>query len=58
MDISIAFPNDYPLSPVDVREGQRLGVSESVWRAWLLNLQTVITFQVSEAAAWHYRTGG
>lgn len=41
MEMGIAFPADFPLHNVSVREGQKLGIPEVKWRAWLLNVQLV-----------------
>ena len=47
MELSVRLPPEYPLVGVEVKEGKRVGVPESTWRAWLLNVQLVISSQVS-----------
>jgi len=43
MEISIRVPPEFPLAAVEVREGKKVGVPEATWRAWLLNIQLVIS---------------
>ena len=43
MELSLILPSDYPLSPVSISTGTRVGVTERVWRAWLLSTKTVLT---------------
>lgn len=45
MEVSIKIPSSYPLAHVLVEGPQRLGVKETVWKAWLLALQRVVTSQ-------------
>lgn len=45
MEISIRLPNEYPLAPVEVKDGRKVGVTDAQWRAWLLAVQQVISSQ-------------
>lgn len=46
MDITIRLPPEFPLAPVEIREGSKIGVTEQVWRSWLFNLQMTVSIQV------------
>ena len=46
MEISVRLPPEYPLVAVEVKDGKRIGIPDSTWRAWMLNVQLVITNQV------------
>ena len=41
MEISLQFPPDYPLHGTEVKDISKVGVQESKWRAWLLNVQQI-----------------
>ncbi len=45
MELVIKLPHNYPLGIVEVSSIKRLGVSESEWRNWLLQLTTYLTHQ-------------
>lgn len=45
VEIIIRFPILYPLLPVIVQGGHRIGVSESVWRKWLFSSQALLSSQ-------------
>lgn len=47
MEIAVRIPPNFPLSPVEVKDIKRIGVPEATWRAWLLNVQLIISTQVS-----------
>lgn len=47
LELTVRLPSDYPLSPVDIRDSKRVGVSENTWRAWMLAVQQVISTGVS-----------
>ena len=53
MEISVRLPPEYPLVAVEVKDGKRIGIPDSTWRAWMLNVQLVITNQVR--LRWHDR---
>lgn len=46
MEIAVRIPPNFPLSPVEVKDVKRIGVPEATWRAWLLNVQLIISQQV------------
>ncbi len=41
VDITFQIPLNFPLKPVEIIGGKRLGISESKWRSWLLTCQSV-----------------
>lgn len=45
VEIIVRFPILYPLLPVIVQGGQRIGVSESIWRKWLFSSQALLSSQ-------------
>lgn len=47
LELTVRLPSDYPLSPVDIRDSKRVGVTENTWRAWMLAVQQVISTGVS-----------
>ena len=53
MEFTIRIPPEYPLQAVEIKELKRVGVSENIWRAWILAVQQVITSGVSRFA--HFR---
>lgn len=46
MEITVRVPPEFPLQAVVVREGKKVGVPEPTWRAWMLNIQLVISSHV------------
>lgn len=51
MELSVRLPPEFPLQGVEVKEGKKVGVPESTWRAWMLNVQLVISSQVRLSSA-------
>jgi hypothetical protein len=47
MEIGVRLPSEFPLLPVEVKDIRKVGVSDAQWRAWILNVQQVITAQVA-----------
>jgi hypothetical protein len=47
MEISIRFPQEYPLRSIEVKEINRVGVTEGKWRGWMLNVQQLVMSRVS-----------
>jgi hypothetical protein len=47
LQVIIRVPPSYPLRPVEV-DGVRAGVSEAVWRKWLLSMHTLLLTQVKK----------
>lgn len=47
MEISIRLPSDFPLHIIEVKEINRVGVTESKWRGWMINVQQLIMSRVS-----------
>lgn len=45
LELTIKLPVNYPLGPVMVDGGKRVGVSDLQWRNWLLRLTTFLTHQ-------------
>jgi hypothetical protein len=42
LEISISMPNDYPLRNVEIKDLKKIGVSEGIWRAWILSIRQLI----------------
>jgi hypothetical protein len=40
--LQLSIPSEYPLKPVKLAGGERLGISEAKWRSWLLSVQTLL----------------
>lgn len=47
LELTVRLPPDYPLSPVEVRDSKRVGVSENTWRAWMMAVQQTVSSGVS-----------
>lgn len=47
MEIAIKLPQEYPLRNVEVKEVNRVGVTEGKWRGWMLNVQQLVMSRVS-----------
>lgn len=45
MEIGVKIPPDFPLHGVEIRDIQRVGITEAKWRSWLLAVQQLITGQ-------------
>lgn len=43
LELTIRLPSDYPLSPIEIRDSKRIGVSENTWRAWMFAVQQTIS---------------
>lgn len=41
VELEIQVPQTFPLEPVDVAGGRRLGISEGKWRTWLLSCKSL-----------------
>lgn len=41
VNLSVQVPEAFPLRPVEVAGGERLGISETKWRTWILSCQSV-----------------
>jgi hypothetical protein len=52
MEILIKLPQDYPLRNVEVKEINRVGVTEGKWRGWMINVQQLVMSRVS--TPWHH----
>ena len=46
MELVVKLSSNHPLSPVSVECGKRIGVTTSLWRQWMLQLTTFLSFQV------------
>lgn len=46
MELVVKLSSNHPLSPVSVDCGKRIGVSNALWRQWMLQLTTFLSFQV------------
>lgn len=46
LEVKLKLPSDWPLHPIEIREGGRVGVTEDRWRAWILGMQQILTFRV------------
>lgn len=46
MELGIKVPSDFPLVGIEVRDVRKVGVTDKMWRAWLLGMQQVIMNQV------------
>jgi len=47
MEIVIKLPQEYPLRNVEVKEVNRVGVTEGKWRGWMMNVQQLVMSRVS-----------
>lgn len=48
LEMTLIFPQSYPLNSIVVQQtGKRVGVSEAVWRKWLLSTQILISGSTS-----------
>jgi hypothetical protein len=45
MELTIKLPQNYPLGPVQIDGGKRVGVTDVKWRSWLLQLTTFLSHQ-------------
>lgn len=45
LELTIKLPPNYPLSPVLIDGGKRVGVTDVKWRSWLLQLTTFLSHQ-------------
>lgn len=41
MEIALHVPSDYPLHSIEVKDVRRVGVQETKWRMWLLNINQI-----------------
>lgn len=46
MELVVKLAPNHPLSPVSVECGKRIGVTTALWRQWMLQLTTFLSFQV------------
>jgi hypothetical protein len=46
MEIVIKLPQEYPLRNVEVKEVNRVGVTEGKWRGWMMNVQQLVMSRV------------
>ncbi len=51
LDLTVQVPSSYPLKPLQVTSSKRLGVSETLWRKWMLRMTTVL-FQREGSTLW------
>lgn len=51
MEIALHVPSHYPLHPIEVRDVRRVGVQETKWRMWLLNIN-----QIAQVNIWPVST--
>ena len=42
MELVVQLPNNFPLGPVIVDSGKKVGVTTSQWRTWMLQLTTFL----------------
>ena len=47
MDLVIQLATNHPLGVITVDSGKKVGVSQSQWRNWMLQLTTFLTHQVN-----------
>ena len=52
MELVVQLPNNFPLGPVTVDSGKKVGVTTSQWRTWMLQLTTFL--QVSNCILLYY----
>ncbi|KAJ1030091.1 hypothetical protein NDA16_001004 [Ustilago loliicola] len=58
MEIGVKIPSDFPLHGVEIRDIQRVGITEAKWRSWLLAVQQLITGQNGSATTVRVAGGG
>ncbi|KAF7796133.1 hypothetical protein EIP86_007306 [Pleurotus ostreatoroseus] len=46
LEVRLKLPSDWPLHTIEIKEGNRVGVSEDRWRSWILGMQQILTFRV------------
>jgi hypothetical protein len=51
LDLTVQVPPSYPLKALQVTSSKRLGVSETLWRKWMLRMTTVL-FQREGSSLW------
>merc|ERR1719242_2039191 len=45
MELIISLPNNHPLGDLSVDTGNRVGVDVGLWRKWMLQLTTFLSYQ-------------
>lgn len=45
MELVVQLPSNFPLGPVSVESGKRVGVTTAQWRTWMLQLTTFLQHQ-------------
>lgn len=48
IELLVQLPQNHPLGPINIDCGKRIGVSNTQWRNWLLQLTTFLTYQVND----------
>lgn len=46
MELVVTLPVNHPLGPISVESGKRVGVANTQWRNWMLQLTTFLQYQV------------
>ena len=47
MELVVTLPVNHPLGPISVECGRRVGVANTQWRNWMLQMVTFLSHQVS-----------
>ncbi|KAI0790522.1 hypothetical protein C8Q75DRAFT_762281 [Abortiporus biennis] len=45
LELRIRLPNDWPLHGIEIKDSNRVGVSEERWRSWVLGVQQILSFR-------------
>ncbi|KAI0075975.1 hypothetical protein K474DRAFT_1645833 [Panus rudis PR-1116 ss-1] len=45
LELRLKLPADWPLHSIEVKDTNRIGVTEDRWRAWILGVQQILTFR-------------
>ncbi|KAF8317156.1 hypothetical protein DL93DRAFT_2055777 [Clavulina sp. PMI_390] len=56
MEMALHLPSDYPLHAIEVKDVARIGVQETKWRTWMLNVHQIAqTGLILDALFWFKR---
>ncbi len=47
MELIVTLSPNHPLGPITVESGKRIGVTNTQWRNWMLQMTTFLTHQVT-----------
>ena len=50
MELVVTLPVNHPLGPISVECGRRVGVANTQWRNWMLQMVTFLSHQVGSSS--------